>query len=154
MRLNEATELLDNLSLQTTNKTEKKVYSSFTGILISLKEKELTKEQLQQIEEKLTSLHLDMPTENRKKYYSKKLTEFKTFLKNEFSFTTEKYYTAIGMSLGISLGIAIGMPIGIAINPTIGISLGISIGMGMGIALGIAYGAKKDAEAKKQGNVI
>jgi F0F1-type ATP synthase assembly protein I len=102
----------------------------------------------------LSSLNLKATTENRKKYYQQKLSEFKTFLKNEFSFTTEKYYTEMGMIYGMMFGTGIGLSIGMAINPAFGTSIGLSIGTGIGMFLGIMYGAKKDAEAKRQGRVI
>lgn len=36
------------------------------------------------MQEKLSSMNLMTRTENRKKYYKQKLSEFKAFLKNEF----------------------------------------------------------------------
>ena len=154
MSLNETSELFNTLLSQTQKKAEKRVYSCFIGIVSSLKKKDLTENQLLLIEEKLSSLHLKATTENKRKYYNQKLNEFKTFLKNEFSFTTEKHFTRIGLSLGISLGTAIGISVGSAINPTLGIGLGLSLGISIGMTLGISYGAKKDADAKKQGLVI
>ena len=50
-----------------------------------LNNKGLTGEKSQLIEEKLSSLNLNTVTENRKKFYKQKLSEFKAFLKNEFS---------------------------------------------------------------------
>jgi len=150
MNINDTSELLNILLSQTDKKSEKKVYNCFIRTLSSLKKRDLTENQLQLIQEKLSSLNLKTTTENRKKYYKHKLSEFKAFLKNEFSFTTEKYYTEIGMVYGM----AIGLSIGVAINPTLGISIGLSIGTGVGMVLGMIYGARKDAEAKRQGRVI
>jgi hypothetical protein len=89
-------------------------------------------------------------TENRKKYYKQKLSEFKAFLKNEFSFTPAKYYTERGMIFGTGISLSIGT----AIDPTLGISIGLSIGISIGMVFGMMYGARKDAEAKKQGRII
>ena len=154
MDINDTSELLNTLSSQTDKKSEKKIYNCFIRILTSLKNRDLTENQLQLIQEKLSSLNLKATTENRKKYYKQKLSEFKAFLKNEFSFTTEKYYTEIGMVYGMIFGTGIGLSIGIAINPILGTSIGLSIGTGIGMVLGMVYGARKDADAKRQGRVI
>ena len=54
----------------------------------------------------------------------KQLAEFESFLKSEFSFTTEKYYTELGMIYGMIFGSGIGLSIGTAIHPPLGISMG------------------------------
>lgn len=154
MDLNEASELFNTLLSQTNNKAEQRIYTSFAKTLSSLKAKDLNENQLALIEEKLTALELNKPVENNRKYYGKKLTEFRTFLKKEFSFTPEKYYTQIGLSLGMSLGVGIGLPVGMAINQTIGMSLGLSLGISLGMLFGILLGARKDAEAKRQGKTV
>ena len=154
MDINDTSELLNTLSSQTDKKSKKKIYNCFIRILTSLKNRDLTENQLQLIQEKLSSLNLKANTENKKKYYKQKLSEFKAFLKNEFSFTTEKYYTEIGMVYGMIFGTGIGLSIGIAINPILGTSIGLSIGTGIGMVLGMVYGARKDADAKRQGRVI
>ena len=154
MDINKATELLNTLLAQTDKKREQKVYNCFIRTLTSLEKRDLTENQLQLIDEKLASLNLKATTTNKKKYYRKKLVEFRTFLKNEFSFTTEKYYTELGIIYGMIFGTAIGLSIGTAINPAIGTSIGLSAGTGIGMVIGMMFGARKDAEAKKQGNVI
>ncbi len=154
MEVNKALELLSKLESETDKKAEKKRYNCFIRILSSLKNREFTESKTQLIEEKLSSLNLEEPTENRRKYYSKKCSEFVAFLKNEFSFTTEKYYTELGMVMGMSFGMAIGISTGIAIDPVFGTSIGLSVGIGVGMVIGMAYGARKDAEAKRQGKVI
>lgn len=154
MDLNKASELFNTLLSQTNNKTEQRIYSSFAKILSSLKSKNLNENQLDLIKEKLSTLELKSPIGNNRKYYGKKLIEFRAFLKKEFSFTPEKYYTQKGIGLGMSLGVGIGLPIGLAINQTIGMSLGLSLGISFGMLFGIIFGAKKDAEAKRQGLVI
>ncbi len=154
MNISDTSELLNSLLSETDKKSEKKIYNCFIRTLSSLKKRDLTENQSQLIQEKLSSLNLKATTENRKKYYKQKLSEFKAFLKNEFSFTPEKYYTEIGMVYGMMFGTGIGLSIGSAINPTLGISIGLSIGIGVGMVLGMMYGSRKDADAKRQGNVI
>jgi hypothetical protein len=154
MNINKAIELFNTLVSKTNKESEKKVYNCFVNILFSLKNKGLTERQSILIEEKLTSLNLKQETKNSKKFYKQKLSEFKTFLKNEFSFTTEKHYTELGMIYGMIYGPAIGLSIGTAISSAIGISIGLSIGSALGMVFGMIYGASRDTEAKKQGKVI
>ncbi|NGX85265.1 glycine zipper family protein [Aequorivita sp. KMM 9714] len=154
MDINKASELLKSLLSQTDKKSEKKVYHCFIHTLSSLKNRDLTETQSQLIEDKLSSLNLNTVTENRKKFYKQKLSEFIAFLKNEFSFTTAKYYTEIWMVYGMIFGTGIGISIGTAIGAGLGTSIGLSIGAGVGMVLGMIIGARKDAEAKRQGKVI
>jgi hypothetical protein len=154
MNINDTSELLNNLLSQTDKKSEKKIYNCFILTLSSLKKRDLTEDQSKLIQEKLSSLNLNTVTKNRKSYYKQKLSEFKAFLKNEFSLTTQKHYTELGMIYGMIFGSGIGLSIGSAINPTVGISIGLSTGTGVGMVLGMVYGARKDAEAKKQGRVL
>jgi tetrahydromethanopterin S-methyltransferase subunit G len=154
MTITEASKLLKTFQTQSKSKSEKKVYSCFLRILSSLNTKDLTENQSQLIQQKISSLNLKTDTSNRKKYIRKRLSELKAFLKSEFAYTTEKYYTEIGMVYGMSIGIALGISIGSGIDPVLGISLGISMGVGIGMAFGMIYGAKKDAEAKKLGRII
>lgn len=154
MTINEAINLLNNQVSQTDKKSEIKTYNCFIRTLTSLSDKDLNENQLQLIQEKLSSLDLNEAPENKKKYYKKKHSELILFLKKEFSFTHKKYYSEMGMIYGLIFGNAIGLSIGIAIDPFIGTSIGMSIGTGIGMMFGILYGAKKDAEAERLGNVI
>ena len=97
---------------------------------------------------------LEASTENSKKYYKQKLSEFKAFLKEEFYFTTEKHYTEIGMVYGLIIGTGIGMLYGTFIDSILGSSMGLSMGTSLGMLFGMLYGARKDAEAKKLGRVV
>lgn len=154
MTINDTTKLFKNLLSQTNKKSERRIYNYFIQILDSLEKKELTNEEIDRINDKLTSLNLKEIRANRRKLYSQRLNEFKTFLKSEFSFTTEKYYAGIYMAYGMVFGSGIGLSLGTAINPTWGLSLGMSLGTSMGMLFGMLYGTKKDAEAKKQGKVV
>lgn len=154
MDIIKASEFLNTLRAQTDKKRERKVYNCFIRTLTSLEKRDLTENQLQLIEENLASLTLKTPTENKKKYYKQRLAEFKAFLKKEFSFTTEKHYTELGMIYGMIFGTSIGLSIGVAFDPVFGTSIGLSVGTGIGMVFGMMYGARKDAEAKRLGRVI
>ena len=136
----------ESLLKRTDKKSEMKVYKNFIAILSALNNRELTEQQYLSIEKELDNLKLNSNPENKKRYFSKKLNEFKKYLKDELSLVSEGFYTAIGMSMGMSFGVAIGASFG----ESTGIALGISIGM----LIGLAIGRKKDAEAEKQGRVL
>jgi len=146
MTINNTITFFESLQSQANKKSEIKVYSDFIAILSNLKNRELKDEQYQSIKKELDSLKLKSNPNNKKRYYAKKLNEFKTYLEKEFSLVSEGYYTTIGTGIGMSLGVAIGASFG----ESTGIALGISIGM----LIGLAIGRKKDAEAEKQGLVL
>ena len=154
MNINDTSELLSNLSSQTDKKSEKKIYSCFIRILKSLKNRELTEQQVNSIEHKLDSLDLSAHTGNRKKYIKRKLNEFTTYLNNEFSFITAGYYTNTGMVYGMIFGSGIGLALGTAFGAGTGTAIGLSIGTGVGMVFGMMFGAAKDAEAKKENRVL
>ncbi len=72
-----------------------------------MKNRGLTENQSQLRQEKLRLLDLKETTVNPTKYYNQKLSEFKAFLKSEFSFTPMGYYREKGMTYGMLFGIAI-----------------------------------------------
>jgi len=146
MNINETISFFENLQLDTENKSERKTHEKFIAILTGLKSKNLTKEQFQKIEQALNTLTVKVITENRNKEFKKKLANFTTYLKDEFSFITEGYYTAIGMSLGMCFGVAFG---GVFSK-----TLGVSMGLTMGMLIGLIAGRIKDSEAEKQGRVL
>jgi hypothetical protein len=144
MNLSTTTELFNKLLSETDEKSEKGIYNNFIQILSSIKKKDLTEKQLQLIEEQISVLNLKTNTENKRKYYGQRLSEFKTFLKKEFSFIAKNHYRNKGIAIGISIGIAIG------VTTTFNIALGMSVGM----MFGLAIGQSKDTEAKGKGRII
>ena len=154
MNINKASELLNNLLSQAIKKSEKKVYNCFIRTLSSLEKRDLSENQSQLIQEKLSALDSEAIPENKKKYYSQKLADFVAFLKEEFSFTAENHYKELGMIYGMIFGSGLGLTIGVTIDPVMGTSIGLSMGTGIGMVFGMLYGAQKDAEAKKQGTML
>jgi len=146
MTINNTIIFFESLLIKTDKKSELKIYENFIATLSDLSDRELTEEQFQSIEEELERLALKSNFENKKRYLSKKLTEFKKYLKDEFSLISEGYYAAIGIGIGMSLGIAIGA--------SFGESTGIALGLSFGMIIGLAIGRYKDAEAKKQNRVL
>lgn len=142
MKLNIASDLFKSLMTETNKKSEIKVYENFIGILSDLKNRDLSEEQLESMEEQLDFLNLESNPENKRKYYNRKLNEFKKYLKESLSLISEGYYTGIGIALGVAFGAAFGTV------------FGLSVGIAFGMMLGLAIGAVKDSEAKKQNRVL
>jgi len=153
MNINQTLDLFKKLLADTTQKREIGIYKRFIGLLSGLRKMELTNEQQQQVEEYINGLQLDTNTGRKHSYFTEKYTLFMHFLKTEFSFVTEGYYTAIGLSIGLSLGVGLGVSFG-SIGGGIGTSFGMSMGAGIGMVLGMLVGAFLDAEAKKNGKVL
>ncbi len=146
MTINNTIIFFENLLKRTDKKSEIKVYKDFITILSNLKDRELTEQQYHSIENELDSLKLKSNPNKKKRYFSKQLNEFKTYLKDEFSLISEGYYTTIGIGIGMSLGVAIGA--------SFGESTGIALGISFGMIIGLVIGRKKDSEAEKQGRVL
>jgi hypothetical protein len=146
MKINNAITFFESLIILTDKASEIKIYKNFIAILSDLKNRELAENQLQSIEKELDILELNMNPKSKKRFYSKRLTDFKNYLKKEFSLVTEGYYTAIGIGVGISFGVAIGA--------SFGESTGIAIGISLGMAFGLIIGRNMDTQAEKQNRVL
>ena len=138
MKLDVASDFFKSLKTEANKKSEIKVYDNFIGILTDLKNRQLTEEQLESIEEKLEFFDLETNPENKKRYYSRKLTEFKKYLKDKFSLISEGYNAEIGLALGLAFGVAFGSV------------FGMGVGISLGMVFGLAIGTYMDSEAKKQ----
>lgn len=143
MYINEASDYFKKLIIETSEKSETRIYHKFVAILSDLENKELTDEQLQSLEKELDNLTLDVTSENRKKHFKQKLNLFEKYLKENFSLISEGYYTGIGMSLGLCFGVAFGAAF-----------KDVSFGLIFGMLLGLAIGASLDLKAKKEGKVL
>ena len=154
MKINVAIELFENLISNTDKKSELRIYESFIGVLKSLEIKNLDTEKLQIIEEELDRLELNTSTDSKKKYYSKKLNEFNSFLKEKFSFITENYHISIGIGIGMSMGTSLGISLGVAFGRETGMTYGMIFGMMFGMMAGIIIGTIMDTQAKENGLVL
>ncbi|MFT4665477.1 MAG: hypothetical protein ACI9RM_001296 [Ulvibacter sp.] len=142
MNINDASDYFESLIIKVNKKSEIKIYETFIAILSDLKNKNLTEEELQSIEEELDMLALKENPENRKKYFKQKLEAFKEYLKEELFLITEGYYTAIGIALGMAFGAAFISVFDSAASISFGLIIGLIIGYNM------------DAEAEKQNRVL
>ena len=149
MKIIEAMHFFLNLKNDSVEKSDIIIYDKYIGILSDLKDRDLTPNQIQSIEVELETLALDADSDNRKKYFSQKLTAFQNFLKDKFALVSEGYYTGIGAGIGIVIGSVFSM----LLNSVLG-AYALLIGINGGIILGVLIGGTTDAEAKKQGRVL
>jgi len=147
MTINNAINIFEGLKSQTQNKSELKIYKEFTEILRSLANRAMTKAEIQSIETVLSQLELTILPKNKRKYFRRKLSGFKDYLKEAFSLITKGHYTTLGTGLGMAFGIAIGTSI-------FGQDSGIPIGLMFGMFFGLLIGRHMDAEAKKEQRVL
>ena len=145
MTIIEASIFFKELLKEANNKRELRVYKNFSAILTNLKSRNLSEDELLSIETELKMLDLKSNPDNKRKYFNKRLSAFKGYLKKEFSLITEGCYTALGMSLGMCFGVAVGSSFG---------AFGTSSGVAFGMLIGLAIGKTKDMEAEKQNRVL
>ncbi|WP_299887717.1 hypothetical protein [uncultured Lacinutrix sp.] len=153
MTIEQGLSFFKELNTKNPTKKELRVYNTFISVLTDLKNRDLTPEQILDIEAELTHLDIKEKT-NDIKNLRKKLNGFICFIKKKLSLISEGQYMGLGMAIGLSLGMSLGMTFGIIFSKDNGMILGMNIGMGIGMALGMIIGAAKDAELKKQGKVL
>lgn len=146
MTINTAHTLFETLESETSKKSELKVYTKFLHILSELKTRDFSEGEIKAVEKELDSLALEANPKNRKRYYTKALNKFETYLKDIFSLTTSGYYTGLGMVLGMCFGLAAGS----LIDRTMGVSSGLALGM----LIGLCIGGYLDSKAKIAGNMM
>lgn len=150
MTTHDASNFLESLSTETTNKSEIKVYEKFIHILNKLSNREFTEAEIQSIETELDSLNLKAYSKNRKKYFTNALSEFEEYLKNTFSLISKGYYVNRGIGLGMTFGIIVGIILFSSFDRSLGISLGISVGM----LIGLTIGRSMESQANAAGNIL
>jgi len=74
MTLQEAYNFFESLKIETTKKSEIKVYKKFLHILTELKIREFSKDEIQSIETELDSLNFESNQPNNKKHFNKVLS--------------------------------------------------------------------------------
>src|SRR5690606_4775275 len=141
MKIKEALDFFLNLKKDSVEKSEIEIYDKYQAILSDLLSRNLSPNQIQAIESELETLNLNANPDNRKKYLSQKLSEFKNFLKANLGLVPDRYYTSYGIFFGIILGVLAQFYFGI-------------YSMLVGMITGLFIGAFMDSKAKKQGRVL
>jgi divalent metal cation (Fe/Co/Zn/Cd) transporter len=150
MSITETIDFFKKLSKETNNKRELRIYKDFITMLSNLLDRNLSEEQLLQIEKEIETLNLKSNPENKKRFFSKKLMVFKQFLKAKFSLVPKGYYTNMGIGLGTSFGVLFGVVVLSSFERSLGVSLGIVAGM----LIGLIIGHYMDSQVKEAGKVI
>lgn len=150
MSITDAIDFLKKLSEETNNKRELRIYKDFITILSNLIDRNFSEEQVLQIENEIETLNFKSNPENKKRYFNKKLTAFKQFLKTEFSLIPKGYYTNMGIGLGTSFGVLFGVVVLSSFERSLGISFGIMAGM----LIGLIIGRYMDSQVKEAGKMI
>ena len=150
MRIQEAYNFFERLEMETTKKSETKLYKKFLYILSELGEREFSIEEIRFIEKELESLDLESNPKYRKSYFKKALNKLETSLKDKFSLTTSEYYTNLGVTLGSSFGMIFGLVVFFSLER----SMGLVVGMAIGMLIGQFIGSKMDSQAKVAGNML
>lgn len=150
MTIQESYNLVENLRIKSTTKSETKVYDKFLQILASLKKREFSKDDIHDIEIELDRLNLTVKPKNIRKHFKKTLVEFEKFLKDKFSFTPKGHYTTLYGGLGLTFGILFGLVFLSSWDRSLGISMGLLIGM----VIGSFMGRSLDAKALSEGRVL
>ena len=148
MTINKATEIIERLLFETSNKREIKVYKKFIQLLNGLKNKTFSEDEIQSIEKKLDQLNLESNPKNRKKYFKKTLNEFEEYLKATFSLIVKGHYATLYSGLGISFGILFGVVFLSSFEQSLGITFGMIIGMVIGSLIGRSMDTKAETEGK------
>ena len=150
MTLQEASNRIESLRTETTNKSETKVYNKFLDVLEGLKSRTFTDDEIKFIERELDILNLESSPKNKRRYYKKALNAYESFLSDTFSLTLKGYYTKLGMALGTTFG----MLIGVVFLQSWERSMGISLGWVFGMLLGLTIGKAMDAKAVNEGRAL
>ena len=150
MKIQEAYNFFESLKIETTNKSEIKIYEKIFHILAELKNREFSKVEMESIETELDNLNLKSNPKDRKKFFKKALSTFEKYLKDAFSLTSKGYFTNIGMGLGSSFGIIFGIVFLSRFERSLGIALGLSFGM----LIGLIIGKYLDSKAMSEGRVL
>lgn len=127
---------------KTHEKSEIKTLEKFVALLQSLREKDLSPEQIEGIESYLQYLELEKIPSFSHEMYQKKLGKFKKYLKNKLRFVPNNYYTTWTSSFGLSF--AVGFAVQNAIDYQI------KIGVVSAALVLISIGVIMDFRMKKQ----
>ena len=148
MKINTAIIVLEGLLSNTDSKPRKTIYKQLERALHDLKERDLSSDQLNSVEEALNRLRLndaaDLSVRELKRHRKQWIKDVTAAL----SLVTKGYYTALGMAFGVAAGGAASA----IINDFSTSSTGLAIGLGL--IAGYLVGNYLDIEATKKNRVM
>ncbi|PQB05756.1 helix-turn-helix domain-containing protein [Aureitalea marina] len=122
---------------KTNEKSEIKTFEKFIAILQSLKEKDLSPEQIDGIESYIQFLELEKIPSFSNEMFKQKLTKFKKYLKNKLHFVPNNYYTTWTASFGLSFAVGFAVQNNLDNSIKIGVVSVALVIIGIGIIMDI-----------------
>ena len=122
---------------KTNDKSEIKTFEKFIAILQSLKEKDLSPEQIDGIESYIQFLELEKIPSFSNEMFKQKLTKFKKYLKNKLHFVPNNYYTTWTASFGLSFAVGFAVQNNLDNSIKIGVVSVALVIIGIGIIMDI-----------------
>jgi transcriptional regulator with XRE-family HTH domain len=120
---------------KTNEKSEIKTFQKFIVLLQNLKEKDLSAEQIEQIESYIQYLELEKIPSFSNEIFKQKLTKLKKYLKNKLGFVPSNYYTTWAAAFGISFALGFTVQDKIDNSLKIGIIAAAIVLIGIGIII-------------------
>jgi hypothetical protein len=153
MKINDAYKTLEGRLTQSDQKSRKKIYEQLLGALNNLKERDLSADERESVEESLDRLQLhDTDGMSVRELRSRK-NGFLKDTRKALSLIPEGHY----MALGLAFGVAFGGLISSILQGFAGIPEGTSgtgVGVGFGLVAGYLIGNYLDTEARKRNRVL
>ena len=153
MKINQAYRTLETLLSGSDKKSEKKVYQQLLGALSNLKERDISTEQLQSVEELIDRLGLHETEGMSVRHLRRRSNRFIQQVGKTLSLIPEGHY----MALGLCFGVAFGAVFGSVIQGFTGFpqgTEGTGLGIGIGLIVGFLVASYLDVEARKQNRVL
>jgi hypothetical protein len=123
-------------------------YRKFGSLLDELRNRELSQNVINQINQELNLINQQHDEKTLKKLISKKQYKIIKLIEKEHKIVPKGYYRNMWLALGMSV---FGIPFGVAFGAALSNMAFLGIGIPIGMSIGIAIGAQKDNEAAKKG---
>ena len=118
---------------QTKKKSEIKTFEKFIDVLENLKEKDLSKKQLDSIQNYIEYLELENIPSFSNELYKQKFKNFRTFLSTKLRFVPNNYYVYLATIFAVPFAV------GFTIQPTIDLSIKIGVVSTVIFVIGLAF---------------
>lgn len=154
MTIQDASNLIEKLILETENASDRKIYLKFLNVLSELKQKQLTEKEKKMIEDTLDEFIPELNSVEKKNYNQKVFRKFIYFLIRKLTIVPKKYYSEMSLAWGVALGVSLGVSFGIPFGLPNGIIYGIIVGTIIGLVTGLFVGKYMDDQAENQNRVL
>lgn len=129
-----------------------RVYIQLEELLKELKNKELSSEIIESINNEIAELNSSSLSNTKLLNFAKqKQTKIVRLLEKELKIVPKNYYRNLWLALGMT---AFGLPLGVAFGVSTGNMGLLAIGLPIGMVIGIAVGTKMDKKAFEEGRQL